>query len=231
MSYGKLTDRIADKFRDISERLNLNKEAWAHIGMAAGIAIIIGAIILVTTTPRLSKYNSDINRLNTITTTTAEELDDILGLGTLATGKDINAINSTVADHASDISTLKMRINNADGRINDIANDIEGLVCSPPDAYLTGAFGNYILHVKSSKAGNFTANVHLVYSPPVAMGNATTWDEAICVFYAGINWTASIVQSYIPTVAYNGTAWGIAKVSFNIGTFYLTAGAGNNIDI
>jgi len=230
--YGKWTDRIADKLRDIGDRLNLSKETWAHIGMAVGIAILISAVILLTTTPRLSTYKSDINRLNTITTTTAEELDDILGLGTLATDKDIDSLNSTIADHAGHISTLKSRMNNADSRINALANDIDKLmICSPPDAYLTGAFGNYTLHIESNKAGNFTANVHLVYSPPIAVGNATTQDEAINKFYASINWTVPTIRTYVPSASYNGTAWGINKVSFNIGAFNLGANTKTDIDI
>ena len=231
MSYGKWTDRIADKFRDFSDRLNLSKEAWAHIGIAAGIAVIISAIILVTTTPRLSTYNSDIDRLNTITATTAENLADILGLGNLATSDEIDSLNGTVADHTGEIGTLKSRINNADGRINTIANDIEELVCSPPDAYLSGTFGNYALHVKSNKAGNFTANVHLVYSAPIVMGNATTQDGAISAFYSGINWTKPTVQDYVPTIAYNGTVWGISQVSFNIGTFALATNTEEIVNI
>ena len=223
MSYGKWTDKIADKFSDINDRLNLNKESWIHIGIAAGIAVIIGAIIVVTATPRVSTYLDDISQLNAQIKAAAGDVDSILGLGELATDDDINTLNSTIADHTDDIGTLKSRMNEADGRINAIANDIGTLVCSPPDAYLSGTFGNYALHIKSNNAGNFTANVHLVYAPPIAMGNATTQDEAISTFYTGINWTGELARNYVPTVAYNGTAWEISEVSFNIGNFYLEA--------
>jgi hypothetical protein len=231
MRYNKWTDRIADKLSDIGERLSLSKETWIHIGMAVGIAVVISVIILITTTPRIDTYNDDINQLNADIASTAGELDGILGLGPLATDDDLNTLNGTVADHTSDIGYLNSRINDTDGRINAITNDLEGLVCSPPDAYLTGIFGNYTLHIKSSKAGNFTANVNLIYSTPIVVGNATTHCGAISAFYASINWTAPNVQGYVPTVAYNGAAWGITKVSLNIGTFALAAGAETTIDI
>ena len=231
MSYGKWTDKIADKFSEINDRLGLNKESWIHIGIAAGIAVIIGAIIVVTATPRVSTYLDDISQLNAQIKAAAGDVNNILGLGELATDDDLNNLNSTVADHATDIGMLNSRINDADGRINAIVNDLAELVCSPPDAYLSEEFSNYILHAKSSKAGNFTANVHLVYSPPIAVGNATTRDETINAFYAGINWTGGVVQNYIPTASYNGTAWGISEVSFNIGSFYLATDIDTDIDI
>jgi len=226
MSYGKWTDRIADKFSDIGDRLNLSKEAWIHIGMAVGIAVVISAIILVTTTPRISTYLDDVDCLFANITTITGDIDGIHGAL-----DEIGNLSEDVEDYAGDINTLTSRINDADSRINAAMNDLGELVCSPPDAYLSGTFGNYTLHLKASKAGNFTANVHLAYSSPVSVGNATTQDEALRAFYGSINWTSPFLRDYICTLTYNRTVWEVSRVSFNIGTFALVAGTEKTLSI
>jgi len=226
MIYGKWTDKIAGKFSDIGDRLSLSKEAWIHIGMAVGIAVVISAIILVTTTPRISKYLDDVDCLFANITTITGDIDGIHGAL-----DEIGNLSEDVEDYASDINTLTSRINDADSRINAAMNDLEELVCSPPDAYLSGTFGNYTLHSKASKAGNFTANIHLVYVSPLVAGNATTRDEAMQTFYGSINWTVPFLRDYICTPTYNGAAWGISQVSFNIGTFAMVANTEKTVGI
>jgi hypothetical protein len=113
------------------------------------------------------------------------------------------------------ISSLQNRIDNAEARITTV--EAEG---SPPEGYLTGTVGNYILHAKCSEAGNFTANVYLVYSR--AFGCNGTYEECQQYFYSGINWTQG-TPAYTTVITYNGTAWNLGKLWFNIGTFALAA--------
>lgn len=221
--YGKWTDRIADK-------LNLNKQTWAHIVIAVGIAVAMSAAILLTTTPRKSAYDADMVRH-------AASIENLaITVGGLAeqdeaTASQISGITSTVTGHTDDIISLETRANETDSRIDAVRADMQELVCSPPEAHLTGTFGSYKLHARTSVAGNFSANVHLVYSPPVSVGNATSYDGTLQAFHAGINWTATTLKAYIPVPSYNGTAWGISQVWFNIGTFVLAANNDTSINI
>lgn len=113
----------------------------------------------------------------------------------------------------------------------DIEGDLEDAMNSPPEAYLTGTFGNYILHAKSNVAGDFTANVHLVFSPPLGVGNATTYSQAVANFYASLIWMAPNIKAYVPVPTYNGIDWGISEVWWSVDTFELAANTETNFNI
>lgn len=240
MRHVKWTHRVKMALYRGKEALNLNKETLVHIGMAVVIAVCISAIILVTQAPSKGQHTADMARLEdgivAMGAHVADTDDDVADLatdlatevGTLEeqdeiTQSQLDGVANIVAIHNGSINSLGTRIANAEA---DIA-----LFGSPPEGYLTGTVGNYTLHAKSSVAGTFTANLHLVYSPPIGAGNATTYDEAVQAFYGGVNWAAANTTSYIPTVSYDGTDWGISQVWFNIGTFALEENDEVAIDI
>jgi hypothetical protein len=192
------------------------KGAWTHILMAAGIALIITAIILAVAMPSkdsISANAQDIGALHTTVNSVVGQLGlkaSQADLELKANQADLDDVINVIGSQAGDINSLGDRV-----------AALETINCSLPEAYLTGTFGNYTLHV-SGEPGNYTAIVHLVYSPPMTILNATNYGEAIDFFYTGINWTAANSTSYIPTVTFNGTSWGISEVWFNVGVFVLT---------
>jgi len=222
--YNSWTDRISDKMK-------LDKPAWMRIGLTVGLAVLISSMILLGVAVTKGPYNEDmaavrgnvaglgakVNVLSANVTTIAGYINSILALGPLATKAQVDSAASKATANAGSISTLQTRMSGAEARITAVEAD------NTLEVYLTGTSGNYTLHAKSSDAGNFTANVNLVYADPVSAGNATTYDEAIQAFYGSINWTASAVPDYACTLTYNSTAWGVSQVWFNIGTFSLAA--------
>jgi len=208
-----------DRLIDWVER----RGTWARILLAAGIALIITAIILAAAMPGRGVVNAnkaDISTVIDALTTKAShtELD--------SWGQDITQALST---QAVDIIGLRARLEAAEDELEDARDDITAiqgslaeLSNSPPEAYLTGTFKNYILHVKSSEVGNFTANVYLVYPAPICVGNTTAYSETVSTFYGGINFTES-TPAYVPVATFNGTDWGISKAWWNVGIFPLEA--------
>jgi len=217
-----LWDRIKDK-------LNLNRESLTHIGMAVGIAVIIGAIILLAVVPR----KADISRIDMNIATISGVLYGITELGPLATKAQLQGISNKIANHTGNITSLDSRIDGTEERINAVAADLEDIVCSPPEGHLTGTFGDYKLHVRTNEACDFTADIHLAYLTPIAVGNATTYDQAAQTFHAGINWTSPPVKDYICVLMCSGnnSTWGVSQVVFNIGVFSLAAHSEMAIDI
>jgi hypothetical protein len=131
--------------------------------------------------------------------------------------EEISGYSTTAAENSDDIDILQSWAQGAETRITTVEAHN-----SPPEGYLTGTVGNYTLHAKCNAAGNFTANVHLVYSPGVVVSN-TTYDDALATFYGGINWTTANTTVYVSTLTYNSTAWLVSQVWFNIGTFEMAA--------
>lgn len=208
-----MKEKIMDALREFSYRYELTREAWVRIGIAAGITILITGIIILASSPsgaiaRLDDAVSDIN--------------NTLEGGPFATDADLDNISNQVAYHGGNISWLDTRTCNVENQVALVRADVEHIICSSPDAHLQGAALECILYVKSSHSGDYTANVHLVYSPPMAAGNATNYTAAVDYFYASINWTVAN-YSYVPTFSFSGSTWGILDVWFNIGSFELTA--------
>lgn len=201
------------------------KGAWTHILVAAGIALLFAAIILAAAMPSKVAVNANAVDIG--------ELRDAIGvisngLGVKASKADLDGVNDALGEQAGDISVLVSRVGNAEGRLNTVEDGLANLPGNSFEAHLTGVFGNYTLSIMSNEAGNFTANVHLVYSPSV--GNATGYSEALNDFYAGINWTA-LVPAYMCLVTFNGTAWGVSEVWWNICTFSLIANTEKTIAV
>ena len=214
------------------------KGAWMHILVAVGITLLITAIILGAAMPSKGAVNTnkaDVSQVKTILGTVVD------GVATKASQAELNSVAGNVTDilddQEGDINGLRSKVNTAQTRLNQartdistIQNSLAELSKSLVQAYLTGTFGNYVIHAKSSEAGTFTANVHLVYSAPIYVGNATTEDESMSAFYSGMDWTET-TPSYATIATFNGTAWGISEVWFNTGIFQLEANDEKEINI
>jgi hypothetical protein len=200
---------------------------WVAI---VGIAAIISAIMVMALavdkgiyTKGMDRAEAGITAMGSKVADIQSDVDGILARGPLATSAELTAVGNKVLAQAANISEIKTRMDSAEMGITTL----QQAMGSPPEGYLTGTFGNstgnYTLHAKCSEAGNFTANINLVYSAPVSLGNTTTYDGAMQVFYGSVNWTAANTTVYVPTLAYNSTAWRVSKVQFSIGVFPLTA--------
>jgi len=209
-----LKDRIRDYITD-------HKETIIKVLVVAGIAAIMSGIIIAGVIDgvhsRLEELDSDVDR--------------VLELWPYPTQDDIDAIGNRTDDNEDMIGGLDSRLGSAENCITALQNDVAGLLCSPPEGYLTGTFGNYTLHARASEAGEFTVNVHLVYSPPLTAGNSTNFTAAASWFYDIIDYTSPYLRDYYCTISYDGVAWGISRVSFNIGTITLAAKAEAAIDV
>ena len=225
MRYVKWTDRV-------KETLNTHKATVIAVVIAIAVAAAISGGMIHELAPSKSTHNADMTRLdgemsamtNHVVGLT-NDVEDIVALGPLATEDDLVTIGNQTVGNAFNISALQTRVGTAEDRIQEAREDIANLPSSPPEGYLTGTFGNYTLHAKCSTAGNFTANINLVYSTPISVGNATTQDEVLDAFYSSINWAATSVPDYVCdlTCNENASTWGISQVWFNIGTFELVA--------
>lgn len=213
------------------DRLNLDKESIIKIGMAVGISVCIMLIIMFTQTTTKGQYNADMTRMEQgITTLGSKVADNTADIGTIT--EQYGDIANTVAWHTNSIESQGDRLSATEGDITTIKTEL-ATVGSSPEGYLTSNFasGNLTLHTRASEAGNYTANVHLVFAPLISAGNATTYDEAVAAFYGSVNWTMDNIKAYIPVVSYNGTSWATSQVWWNIGTFALAADTDTDISV
>ena len=210
-----------DRLRDWANQ----QGAWTHILVAVGITIIIVAIILAATMPSKGVVDTNAVDIGGLKTAMGAIVD---GLATKASQAEFDSleqnVNDDLDDQAGDVGELYTRMGNAEVKLNEAMTGI------PPEAYLTGTFGNYMVHVESSESGVFTANIHLVYSAPIYVGNITTHNEALSAFYSGIIWTEA-TPSYVAVAAFNGTAWGIDAMWWNVGIFELVADTEKTLNI
>jgi len=214
--------RTIDRIRDY---IGDHKETIVRVAVVVAIAAIISATMVL----GLAPGKGDIANTDASIAALGADVDGIMALGSLATKDQMDALGNQVEINHDKIGGLLTRLDNAENLITTVQDDLAK--CSPPEGYLTGTVGNYTLHTKASEDGEFTANVHLVYSPPVSTGNATTYNEALQAFYGSIDWATPSLRGYICSLTYNGTAWGVARVSFNIGTFSLIANTATTVDI
>lgn len=193
---------------------------WTRILMPVGITMLIIGIILAVAMPNKGVVTTNKVDIGQVKTTMGTVVDGLTKKASQA-GLDSLAENVTnkFNNQASSISGLGTRMGNAETKITAVRSDItviQGdlaeLSNSLSEGYLTGAFGNYTLHAKSNEVGNFTAVVHLAYP------------DMLNEFYDGYNWTVNTtVPAYVPVFAFNGTAWGINEIWWNVGVFELVA--------
>jgi len=207
-------DKLADWASGVAARLELTRAAWARIGLAAGITLALVGIILGVVIPGLRADLTDY----------AQQSQDAIAAVEQESGEAQSAA-SQFQDRLDAFSQLLNQMGNrlgiTEAAIDGVNETLDELVYTPPEAYVSGPFGDYTLHLRSPESGNFTAYVHMVYCPSV--GNATNYTAAVAGFYAGVNWTEPGVWNYLCAAGFNGTAWGINEVWFNAGTFWLEA--------
>ena len=219
--------------QSFKDRIAEHKGSIIKVVAVIGIAAIISAVMVMALAVGKDTYTTDKDRMEAgITVTGAKvadienDVDDILALGPLATAADLAGVTSQTVGLAANLSALETRQDIDHAKIIEHGQTLTTLTGSPPEGYLTGTFanstGNYTLHTRCDTAGNYTANINLVYLAPVIVGN-TTQEDALQTFYGSVNWTATNTMVYVPTLTYNSTAWGVSKVQFNIGTFALAA--------
>lgn len=228
----KIKGGYAMRHVSIVDRIKEHKTTIIQIVVVVAIVVVVSAIMTPMLAPSKSAYNtaiaslqSDMVRVGAHINTLGTNLTDQITALKRDTSQ-IGIIGTTTATNSHDIDTLQAWVDGAEARITTVEAQN-----SLPEGYLTGTVGNYTLHAKCSEAGNFTANVHLVYSPPVISDNTSTQDETLQAFYGSINWTAPMVRDYVPTLTYNSTAWQVSQVWFNIGTFAMTANNETAVDI
>lgn len=212
MRYVKFTDRARDWLRE-------HRTLFTQVAAVAGIAAIVGAIMIpgiAVTKGRHAAAVSSINqRISQAVSGLAgltEDVDDLYGMA------------EAIGENRDSIDDLQLRAGEAEWRLAELEDGTNSPAPYSLKVWLTGTFGSYVLHAKSSEAGNFSASVWLYYDEPVAL-NATTYSEAMGEFYAGLDTTAATFKPYVPALSYNGTTWGVTAITFNIGTFTLEAEA------
>lgn len=178
--------------------------------------------------------------LATFNVSLADNLTAILSLGfnLTALGSDIEINAGNITDLKGDVATLAGTVGSHSGYLDLLDDDVEALagnitamqgeletIGSPPEAYLSGNLtsGNLTIHAEASEAGDYTADVHLVFTPTIGVGNATTYSEAVANWTATVNWAVADAKLYIPVASYNGTTWAISQVWWNVGAFELAA--------
>jgi hypothetical protein len=219
---GKMRESFIDKIRE-------HKTIIIEVIVVVAIAVIVNALMTSALAPSKGEYTNTVTELqgndarasasiNSLATSLNSRMDDVEAAAQAATDK-VTAMGANTTKNSADIETLQTWVTGAEGWIATVEAQTR-----PPEAYLTtNSTGNYTLHAKCSEPGNFTANVHLIYAAPIYVGNTTDYVDTTSAFYAGVNWTSANTTTYVPTITYNGTDWGISQVWFNIGTFTLAA--------
>ncbi len=230
------SNKLLDK---VKETLITHKATMIAVAIAIAVAAAISGGMIHKLAPSKADYNAGMARIdgemaamtNHVVGLT-DDVEGILALGPLATEDDLGVVRNKTASNAFNISALKARMGVAEDGIKEIREDIANLPSSPPEGYLTGDFGNYTLHAKCGTAGNYTANIHLVFRPMLyswnielcagngTMGELIAGQRALDDFYIATNITAFTVH---PVVGCDGSDCGISEVWWNIGTFELEA--------
>ena len=209
-------EKLADWWARVKDRWDLNPGLLRAVLMSAGVTAILLAImagIIVT------GLKADIRQQGEQFTT---DLADASGQ-LQADNEDFQAnVTEQLGLGLADYQTLLQGVQD---ELAGLQLDLGGWVFADLTAHpgpLPEDWGSYLAHMTSPSGGTYTANVHLHYSPGI--GNSTNYTAALDYFYSGINWTTPGVPGYVCNPSFNGTAWGITEVWFNIGTFTLMPG-------
>lgn len=205
-----MRDRFRDLIGRIVYRLDLTRESWKAIGIAVGVSLVIVAIILAVAMPRQAYYQEQIDTLSASWAYAVIQNQETVN----KLWDKVQNITGAFSNQTDELNLYHAQLLDALDRLSIAENNLANFHCSI-EGYLTGTYPDYKLYVKTSEAGNYTADVHLVYQP--AAGNYTSYNQTLTEFYASINFTAA--PAYATTITFNGTAWGISEVWFNIGVY------------
>jgi hypothetical protein len=159
-------DRIKDWWYRVSERWELRREVWVHIGIAVVIALGLTGIILGAT---VSRWNADMDFqseyfMDNLAAHRAQVQADYaqFQVNMEEVAEDFRAyLDEQLALYQGQITSLEATMGQLRTALDDLSND--GF------PYVSGTWGNYTLHMMSMSGGNFTANVHML------AGNNTAW--------------------------------------------------------
>lgn len=221
MRYGNFKDRA-------KEWLTTHKRLLLRTAAAAG-AVALVVVLILNASPTQS-YDDVLRRVER---SMADMSGQIAGLTTT-----VNRVSGNLEDAIDDFTEV---VRSAGGEVEGLGDatgqliimlgqmqdKLELLADGPPRAWLTGTFGSHTLHAKSNQAGNFTGIIYLGYDSPVAL-NATSHGAAMDEFAAGLD---EPTHAYVPTLSFNGTAWHVTSVHFNVGTFTLEAKTEKAIEV
>jgi hypothetical protein len=197
------------------DRIREHKTTVIQILVVAAITVVVSALMITgmaatkgDISAEAARVNGEFDKVSTHINSLGSGINDQIS----DLEEEITGYGATADENNDAIEVLQTWSQGAEGRIAQIETQN-----SPAEGYLTGTFGNYTLHAKCKEAGNFTANVHLVYSLPLWIdGGNITIEEVLAVFSPPLDWVT-------PTIAYNGTVWTVTEVAFNIGTFAMAA--------
>ncbi|MCK4714239.1 MAG: hypothetical protein KAT35_01585, partial [Candidatus Aenigmarchaeota archaeon] len=198
----------------------LSREVWVHIGISVGIALALVGIILG---PVISCVNADIRDQATHFDKLVDGQADYFNDAVAATREGLRAeYDSFQGNMTQQWDVIDYTLASFDERLTIMQAELDQLQSgswNEASAHMAGEYPNYTLHMRSMIGGNFTANVHLHYVP--GMGNSSNYTAALDYFCTAVDWTMEDVPSYVCQPAFNGTAWVITDIWFNVGLFEL----------
>lgn len=218
----KMEDKM-ERTRERPQQLSGPKSKYTlfvQIGVVILIAIAVCYFMVPRIAPSIGEYTGQVARINA-------DMTDLRSL--------ILAVNATIPDisglatkaelnnyaRQSDYNTVSSRVGNVETSLSELENNLISQLKPTVEYNLTGTFGNYTLSARTSTAGNFTARLNLVYSPPKDVGAVnSTLEEALLSFNS--TWLTSLDKNYTPSLAYDNQ-WKISQVSFLTGKFSLSA--------
>ncbi len=221
-------ERLADWWHRVTGRWELTREALVHILMSVFIALVLTGIILAIA---MSGIRADINHqadyFDDRLGATRQSLNDSLATTQQSLRADYDGFGANVTQQLDDwwdaVDTIMTSLHEdtviMQGKLDQLEADLASVSFNESAAYVAGAFPDYSLYVWSLPGGNFTANVHLHYSPGI--GGSSNYTAALDYFCTATDWTGEAVPSYVCQPSFNGTAWVITDIWFNVGTFIL----------
>jgi hypothetical protein len=196
----------------------------AYVGLSVVIVLVITGIILGIAIPGAKvdamayARQQAAQAVNNVTATRVQLQADF-GVFQAALQQQVdgqlNAMGSQVNQTQADMIAMS-------GQLAGLQSALAVLNQTLLSSFLAGSFGNYTIQAWSGPGGNFTANVHLVYSP--GLGNLTDHAAALDYFNASVNWSMESVPAYVPAITFNGTVWAVSEVWFNVGVLQLQPG-------
>ena len=218
-----------EKPNTIKEWVKLNKEYLIHAACMIAIAVIVAAIMIPDIGVTHGRLEATIDRFDLGISHIGSELADqakivqSMDVDLAAAEDKVDALGVTVSGYDDTIAAAVAKADAADAALEDLQGRITVLNAATLEAWLTGTSGNYTVHAKAGKAGDYATIIHLGYTAPAAL-NGADYAAAMADFYDNLDTAAANFRAYVPTVSYNGTAWHLNGILFSAGLVTLEAG-------